>query len=85
MLIKQGSEIFTLDEKSYSVPDIKTLGNHQVEIDQESYFVLGDNRKPSASYDSRSWGLLPRENIIGKAVLRLWPIEASAKIIEPEY
>ena len=85
ILITHGSEIFTLDERSYSVPNVKTLGNQQVDIDSDSYFVLGDNRKPSASYDSRSWGLLPKENIIGKAVLRLWPVEASAKIVEPEY
>ena len=35
------------------------------------YYVLGDHRNVSS--DSRSWGFIPRDDVIGKAVFRFWP------------
>ena len=41
-----------------------TVGDHE-------YYVLGDNRPQSD--DSRNWGMVPEENIIGQAWLSYWP------------
>lgn len=52
-------------------------------VDQKEYFVLGDNRLNSS--DSRIWGMLPRENIIGKAFVTLWPFDSLTLVRAPVY
>ncbi|MBD1863299.1 MULTISPECIES: signal peptidase I [Trichocoleus] len=42
-----------------------------VQVASDSYLVLGDNR--NNSYDSHYWGFVPRDRIIGRAVVRFWP------------
>jgi signal peptidase I len=42
-----------------------------IEVTDDSYLVLGDNR--NESYDSHYWGFVPRNRIIGRAVFRFWP------------
>lgn len=41
-------------------------------IPEGSYFMMGDNRTNSC--DSRDWGTLPRADIIGHVVFRIWPL-----------
>ena len=42
-------------------------------LEQDEYFAMGDNR--AGSSDSRAWGILPRKDIIGHALFRLFPVK----------
>jgi len=59
-------------------PALDMLRNHvvngEVVVPPNHYFALGDNR--DSSLDSRYWGFVPRENIIGKPLIIYWSYDA---------
>jgi signal peptidase I len=60
-----------LVEPYISAPPINNM--RAIPVPEGSVFVMGDNRNVSS--DSRSWGALPIEDIIGKAVFVYWPFD----------
>jgi signal peptidase I len=83
MIVIDGQKLEVLDESSYLPAYLLTAGNLTMSLGQDEYFVLGDNR--SVSSDSRRWGIVPKEDIIGRVYFRAWPIPAMAKIELPAY
>ncbi len=83
IIIYRDGQLQILDESNYLFSDLSTSGNIQITLEENEYFVLGDNR--SFSFDSRRFGALSKDNIIGKVFLRAWPFDALAKIEAPAY
>jgi len=52
----------------------KLLVDNQLIVPEGNYFVMGDNRDDSL--DSRYWGFVPRENIVGRPLLIYWSMRA---------
>jgi len=55
------------------------LVNGEVVVPPDSYFAMGDNR--DLSLDSRYWGFVPRENIVGKPLIIYWSYDASTEAL----
>lgn len=70
-------------EEEYLPDSLTTSGVTRISLDDDDFFVLGDNR--GASYDSRQWGKLEKDNIIGKAWIRAWPLSSFDIITNPNY
>ena len=69
-----------LDESGYGLKENYT-DNFVLSLSENEYFVLGDNR--TASFDSRKWGGLSKNHIIGKVILKTWFPSITSNISNP--
>ena len=79
---ENGRDAVVLDESTYLPLDLQTPGSVRINLQEQEYFVLGDNRPFSS--DSRKWGVLEKEFIVGKVFLNVFSLEAFAKEIIPK-
>lgn len=72
-----GTNLITNSQASNSAPPSKngTAVNQLFKVPRGCFFVMGDNR--NKSYDSRHWGFVHAEDIIGKASLVFSPKDCS--------
>jgi signal peptidase I len=77
-LVSERSGVVYIDGRKLDEPYVETALRDErtgqwPRIPPGHYFMMGDNR--SHSCDSRSWGTVPRENLIGPVVLTYWPLD----------
>ena len=64
---------FVLDESKYLPSSVITSGAMTITLSNDQYFVMGDNRE--FSHDSRAFGPVPKDDVIGKVLIRAWPVQ----------
>ena len=78
-----------VDESEYLDDSVPTFGGSfisdgkEVIVSENTLIVMGDNRPYSS--DSRAWGLLPYSELIGRSLLRFWPVSTFTLIRRDPY
>lgn len=74
-------------DESYLPSDVRTYGGAFLKEEEpftvpaHSYIVMGDNRQFSS--DSREWGILDKDDIIGKSFFVYWPLNVMRIVQNP--
>lgn len=87
-IINTGNPQGFLLNESYIQEGAETFGRRTIQdgeifSTEEGYVVLGDNRDRSS--DSREWGIIKTDEIIGKVWVRYWPPQVLSFIKSPSY
>lgn len=77
----RSSEMFFSDVPEWQAELKKYVVNGELVVPPGKYFAMGDNRDDSN--DSRFWGFIPRENIIGEPAFVYMSIESPGEVWEP--
>ena len=80
--VYRGTEVIPLDE-TYLSPALRSSDTFDVTLGEHQYFMLGDNR--AHSFDSRDWGAVNRDHIVGVVRLRIFPFDEISIFNPPAY
>ncbi len=86
---EENPEGMVLDEGEYLSSKVITESKaflkegEKITIPENSYIVMGDNRPDSS--DSRTWGFVPKNDIVGRSYFRYWPTNEIGIIKLPTY